>query len=117
MNILKGIGAVLAGFIAITVLSVGTDFVLEALGIFSPVDKPLLFMPWMAAVALFYRGVFAVVGGYVTAKLAPSKPMRHVIILAVIGTVLGILGTAANWSKTTPSTLWYPILLVPVSLV
>jgi hypothetical protein len=58
--------------------------------------------------ALTYRIVYTVLGGYVTARLAPHAPMRHVWVLAVIGLVIGSLGAVA----TIPMNLgpaWYPI--------
>jgi hypothetical protein len=66
----------------------------------------------MLGLALFYRSVYTALGGYVTASLAPSRPMRHALILAVIGTIAGILGTIANWDK---SVAWYPIALIIIS--
>ena len=115
MNMLKSIGAVLAGFISVFVLSVATDVVLEKTGIFPGATHPELYAQWMFAVALLYRCLYAVAGGYTTARIAPNKPMRHVLILAITGTILGTLGTIANWSKTTPGTQWYPILLIVLS--
>ena len=43
--------------------------------------------------------------------------MKNVIILAVVGTIIGTLGTIANWSKLTPGSEWYPILLIPLSFL
>lgn len=40
MNTFKSIGAVVAGFLTVVVLSVGTDFILESLGIFPPQSEP-----------------------------------------------------------------------------
>ena len=62
----------------------------------------------MLALALFYRTVYTVAGGYVTAKLAPQNPMKHVMILGVIGTLAGIGGIVAGWNL---SQHWYPIAL------
>ena len=39
MNILKGIGAVIAGMIFIIITHTGTDFVLQSLGIFTPTTQ------------------------------------------------------------------------------
>jgi hypothetical protein len=115
MNTLKSIGAVVAGFITVAILSVGTDFVLETLKIFPPSSEPQSYTSGMLMVALIYRCVYTLAGGYLTAVLAPSRPMRHVIILGIIGLVVGTLGTAANWDKAVASGTWYAISVVILS--
>lgn len=107
-TILKSIGAIVAGFAIVAILSIATDTVLEKLGIFPPVSEHGLFITWMLVLALVYRSVYTVVGGYVTAKLAPNNPMRHIIILMVLGGVGGIAGAVAGWNL---SAHWYPVLL------
>ena len=114
---LKSVGSILVGFIAVALLSVVTDTILEALGVFPSATRPELYAQWMLVAALIYRSIFAVAGGYITSRLAPTNSMRHVLILAIIGTRLGTLGTIANWSKTTPGTEWYPVLLLVFSFV
>ena len=109
---LKSIGAVLAGMLVTAFISIATDSILEGLGIFPPPAQGL-FITWMLALALFYRSVYAVVGGYVAAKLAPSNPMKHVFILGLIGTAASIAGTIVGWNL---SDHWYPIALVFTSL-
>jgi hypothetical protein len=98
--------------ITIVALSVGTDSALESLGVFPPQDQGL-FIPWMLLVALLYRSVYAVAGGYVTAMLAPDRPLRHAIILGVIGVVVSLLGTIVGWDL---SAHWYPIALIITAL-
>lgn len=44
--------------------------------------------PKLNMLALAYRCVYPVLGGYLTARFAPSAPMRHVWIQAGIGTVI-----------------------------
>lgn len=105
MNILKSIGAVVGGFLTVVVLSVGTDSILEALGVFPPLGAGL-FITWMLVLALIYRSIFTIVGGYVTAMLAPSNPMKHVTVLGLIGTAAGIAGVIVGWDL---SQHWYPI--------
>ncbi|MFA6439374.1 MAG: hypothetical protein WCX28_08705 [Bacteriovoracaceae bacterium] len=104
---MKSFRAVAAGFLTVVILSVGTDFVLESLGIFPPIGQGL-FITWMLVLAFAYRSVFTVVGGYVCAALAPDRPKRHIIILGCIGTVAGIAGVFAGWNM---SDHWYPIAL------
>ena len=107
MNTLKSIGAVLAGFIFVLVSHTGTDAILEKFGIFPPPDQGI-FITWMLVVALGYRMFFTVVGGAITAALAPQNPMKHVAILGIIGTLGGIAGIFVGWNL---SQHWYPIAL------
>lgn len=112
-SILKSTGAVVAGFLTVVIFSMGTDFVLESTGVFPPPQEDGLFVTWMLVVAFAYRTVYTVIGGYVTAKLAPSKPMKHAIILGLVGMVMGTLGAVAAWDL---SQHWYPIALVVAAL-
>ena len=114
MNILKSIGAVLAGFVTVVVLSIGTDLLLEALGIFPPQSEPAAFTAGLLMVALAYRCAYTVAGGYVTAWLAPDRPMRHAIILGIVGIVAGSIGMVVAWNLSPEH--WYPISLVVTAL-
>jgi peptidoglycan/LPS O-acetylase OafA/YrhL len=109
------VGAVAAGFVVTALLSVGTDAVMHASGVFPPWGEPMaggLFV-W----ATVYRVVFTVVGGYVTATLAPNRPMRHVMILGAIGVVAATAGAVATWNAGPAfGPKWYPILLVVTAL-
>ena len=111
-NTLKSIWAVFAGFVTVAILSVGTDSVLEKLGIFTAPDQGL-FITWMLVLALIYRCVYTVAGGYVTAWLAPDRPMRHTIILGIVGIVAATIGVVVGWNL---SQHWYPISLVITAL-
>jgi len=114
MNILKGIGAILAGIVFIVATHSGTDFVLESLGIFTQPNEGF-HTTWMVVTATIYRSIYTVAGGYLTAALAPSPPMRYVVILGIIGTVAGILAAIV----TIPMGIapaWYPIALAVLAL-
>jgi hypothetical protein len=102
---LKSILAVLAGFLTVVLLSVATDAILESAGIF---PEQGLFVTWMLVLAFAYRTIYNVLGGYVTASIAPANPLRHAIILGCLGTVGGIAGTIVGWDL---SQHWYPIAL------
>jgi hypothetical protein len=104
---LKSIGAVLAGFLAVVVLSTATDAILEKLGIFPPATNGL-FVTWMLAVAFAYRSVYTMLGGYVTARLAPGRQKRHVTVLGILGIIGGVIGVVTGWDL---SAHWYPIAL------
>jgi hypothetical protein len=107
-NILKSIGAVMAGFFAVAVFSVATDSILEAVGIFPGTKHPELYKSWMLGLALLYRSLFTLVGGYITARLAPQDSMRHVHVLMVLGLIGGVAGAINGWGYGNH---WYPISL------
>ncbi len=107
-NLFKSVGAVLAGFITVALFSVGTDAVLEALGLFPPQTEPGKYAAWMLAVALIYRSMYTVMGGYVTARVAPRNPQGHVLALMILGGIGGVAGAIGGWSLGNH---WYPVLL------
>jgi hypothetical protein len=111
-DIFKSIWAVFAGMLIGAILSIGTDFLLESFGVFPPIADGL-FVTWMLALALFYRCVFTILGGYVTSKLAPKNPMKHAVILGSIGVVVSAIGTIVAWDL---SDHWYPIALILLTL-
>ena len=110
-NIWRSIGAVLAGLLTAALLSTATDAALHAAGIFP--EGPDM-SNGLYALATTYRVLFQVLGGYITVRLAPTKPMKHVWILAGIGQVLSLLGIMA-WS-VVGGPLWYPLALVATAI-
>ncbi len=112
-TIWKSLWAIFAGFIVVIVLSIVTDMVVEGLGIFPGASHPELYTWWMLLVALFYRTIYTVLGGYVTAFFAPNKKLKHAVILGILGTVAGAAGAVANWNMGNQ---WYPIALVVLAI-
>src|SRR6266478_3444558 len=90
-RLLRSTAAVFWGFIAVVVLSLGTDQVLHVLQVYPPWGQPM-YDPGLNLLALSYRIVYGVLGSYITARLAPYSPMRHVMVGAAIGFVLGTAG-------------------------
>jgi hypothetical protein len=113
-NPLRSIVAIVVGFLAVVVLSLGADQVLHILKVYPPWGEPMP-QPALNALALSYRIVFTIFGSYLAAKIAPRNPMRHAIILGLIGTVFGTAGAVA----TIPMHLgpaWYPIAIAATAL-
>ncbi len=110
----RSVAAVFLGFVAVVVLSLGTDQVLHVLKVYPPWGEPM-YDPGLNLLALAYRCVYGVVGSYIMARLAPHSPMRHVWVGAAIGLVLSSAGAVA----TIPMDLgpaWYPIALAVSAL-
>jgi hypothetical protein len=110
----RSTGAVLLGFVAVVVLSTVTDQVLHVFHVYPPWGQSM-YEPGLNALALSYRIVFTIIGGYITAKLAPRNPMFHALVLGAVGTVVGIAGAIASIPMHLgPS--WYPIAIVVTGL-
>jgi hypothetical protein len=110
----RSVAAIFAGFVTVVVLSLGTDQLLHVVNVYPPWGQPM----WDASLnllALSYRIVYTVLGGYVTARLAPHSPMRHVWTLGAIGFVFGVIGVIASLPMHLgPS--WYPIAIAVTAL-
>ncbi len=107
----RSILAVVAGFVLVIVITVVTDVILHWTHFYPPLGEysPGSVLIW----ATIYRTVYGVVGSYVTARLAPRRPMKHALIGGAIGTVLATAGAAATWNHV-PSLgpHWYSVSLI-----
>lgn len=54
---------------------------------------------------------FAVLGGAVTARTAPTRPWVHAGVLAALGALLSGLGLAMAWDHPELWPRWYPAVL------
>lgn len=103
---MRSVWAILAGFILIGVLGFGTDAILRVMspGSFNEgggSDNLAILLGQM-----LYSALYGVVGCYVAARLAPSKPMKHALILGVIGVFAAGAANAALWGHVPA---WYVI--------
>jgi hypothetical protein len=111
----RSIGAVVAGLLVVIILSIGTDVVMHASKIFPPWGERMTDTLFVLATA--YRSVYAVAGGYLPARLAPDRPMKHALVLGFVGLGLSIAGLLATWNAGPElGPRWYPIALVVTAL-
>jgi hypothetical protein len=112
-TILKSIGAVVAGLIFIGVTHSVIDAIVEGIGVLPKghlnVSAPLILF------VIFYRVVFSFAGCYVTAKLAPTTPMKHALVLGGIGTVLSAAGAIVT-ADMNLGPAWYAWSLALIAL-
>jgi hypothetical protein len=112
-NTLKSIGAVLTGLIFIGVTHSAIDAILESIGV---LPKGNLYVSTsLILFVIFYRAVFSLIGCYLTARLAPTNPMRHALILGGIGTVLSAVGAIVT-ADMNLGPAWYAWSLVLIAL-
>lgn len=98
---------------AIVVLTTAVDVVLHSVGVFPPWGVPI--DDRLSLIATSYRVVLSVGGAYLTEALAPQRPMKHALILGVMGTLMGLVGVVATWGKGL-GPAWYPTALAVLAL-
>jgi len=111
----RSVAAVLIGFVAVAVVSILVDIVLHAAGVYPPWGEPI--GHGLSLLATAYRVVITIGGGYLTARLAPSRPLAHAVALGVIGIVVASIGAAVTLNVQPPlGPQWYPLALVATAL-
>jgi hypothetical protein len=112
----RSIGAIAAGFVLVVVLSIGADILFRALfpGSFDAAGRSTA--GTVLLVTLGYVTVFAITGAYLTARLAPNRPLGHALTLGAIAFILSLPATIAAWDSAP---VWYHIgalaLILPAS--
>lgn len=111
----RSVLAVLVGFLIVVILSIGTDMVLHTLKIFPALGQPM--SDNLLALATIYRTIYGVLGSYVTARMAPNRPMLHALSGGAIGLLLCIVGAVLTWNRGPEfGPHWYPLALVVLAL-
>ncbi|WP_394844796.1 hypothetical protein LZC95_48090 [Pendulispora brunnea] len=111
----RGVGSIVAGLLATAIPPSIVDAVLHATGIYSPAGEAMndgLFL-----LALGYRILFTIGGAYLTARIATTRRMGHVVVLGAIGMLLGTMGLVATWNQGPEfGPKWYPIALIVLAI-
>ena len=109
----KSIWAVVAGVLFIIILTTLVDILLHATGVFPSMNQPI--GDALTILATAYRIVISIGGAWLTARLAPERPMKHAMILGSVGVVLGLVGVVATWNLGL-GPRWYPIALTVLAI-
>jgi hypothetical protein len=112
-NTKQSIWALFSGFLFVVIVSILVDILMRAAGVLPPLGDPI--DDRQSLIATIYRVVIGIGAGYITAKLAPAHPMKHAMILGIIGTILGTVGVIVSWgSKLGPA--WYPTAVAALAI-
>lgn len=110
-NLGRSVLSIVVGFIVVVIITTVTDVILHAVHFYPPLGEYTSgsVLVW----ATVYRTIYGVVGSYITARLAPYRPMMHALIGAAIGTVIATVGAIVTWNHV-PSLgpHWYPVSLI-----
>ena len=105
----------LAGLVLIIILDTTLDVIMHATGIYPPWFQPKATGLWL--LALGYRTTDSILGAYVTARLAPDRPLRYALVLGLLGVVFSGIGAIATWNKGPEfGPKWYPLALVIIAV-
>lgn len=114
-HILRSIGAIVAGAIVGITLSLITDSLLMKTGVLPEPGHPAGSGPLL--LATIYRTVYGVLGAYIAARLAPSRPLLHAMVLGFIGFIVSIVGAVVTWADAAKyGPHWYPVALIVLAL-
>lgn len=103
---MKSVWAVAAGALFIIGVTTVVDVVLHVAGAYPPLGQPI--NDAQALLGTSYRIAIGIAGAWLTAKLAPHRPMKHALILGGIGAALGLVGLIVTWNKDL-GPRWYPV--------
>ncbi len=95
---MRSIVSIVAGFLVATALAFGAEMLL--LKIAPALADPAARAQDIAAlvVMLAYAAIALIAGAYVTARLAPRRPMMHAVILGVIALALALTESTVFWN-------------------
>ena len=98
-------------------LTLGTDEILHIAGVFPPWGQSMVGYDGALLLATAYRVVYGILGSYITARLAPNRPMLHALVGGVIGFIVSIVGAVATWNGGPAfGPHWYPLALIVTAL-
>ncbi len=113
----RSIGAVLAGMFAGIILSLATDELLHLAHVFPPWSDSMVGFDGPLLLATIYRTIYSIASSYITARLAPNRPMLHVLVGGVVGLVAIIFGAVATWNRGPAfGPHWYSLALLVLAL-
>jgi hypothetical protein len=107
--------AVLTGIVAAIVVTLATDFVLHAIKLYPPWDQRV--PDGLLLLATIYRTIYGVAASYLTAYLAPNRPVQHAMVGGAFGFVAALAGAIATWhAGPAYEPHWYPVALIVLAL-
>jgi hypothetical protein len=105
--------AVSAGLLVCVVVTTLVDVALHVIGVYPPMPEPLT--DALALVATAYRIPIGVGAAWLTARLAPARPLKHAVVLGCVGTLVAVAGIVATWNRGL-GPRWYPIALAVLAV-
>jgi len=110
----RSVLALIAGFVVNVVMSLGTDFLMVAVGALPSLGHGVM-NDSQSLLATSYRTLYGVISSYFVARLAPYAPVGHALTGGAIGMALAMLGAIVTWNQGL-GPHWYALSLVVTAL-
>ncbi len=107
----RSVLAVFTGIIVNVIPALAIDGALHMAHVFPP--TPQMMTNGLFALATSYRVLLGIAGAYFTARLAPSRPIMHALILGGIGLIMCAAGMI---TVKDAAAIWYPIVLMVLTI-
>ena len=101
---IRSVIAVVTGFLLIGALSFGATALMKV-AMPGALTARTESVPVLLLV-MTYVAIFAVAGCYITALIAGRSPMKHALVLGVLGLIFNVVGTIDRWD-TMPA--WFHV--------
>jgi hypothetical protein len=111
----RSILAVIAGMAVGIAVTLITDVVLRKAGVMPPLGErvPDSVLAWVTV----YRVVYGIAASYITAYLAPYRPIAHAMVSGAFGFAASLAGAIATWNAGPAyGPHWYPVALIVLAL-
>ena len=95
--------SIVAGFFFTAISTTVVDHIFHVTKVYPPYGEPFK-ETGLLIMAFAYRALFAIIGGYITAKIAKKKARKAVLILGTIGTIAWLAGLIKFWDLAPA---WY----------
>jgi hypothetical protein len=111
----RSVLAVIAGMAVGIAITLVTDIVLRKVGVLPPLGVRV--PDRVLACVTAYRVIYGVAASYLTAYLAPYRPIAHAMVGGAFGFVASLAGAIATWhAGPAYEPHWYPVALVILAL-
>jgi diacylglycerol kinase len=97
--------SILAGFLFTSIITTVVDHIFHITNVYPPYGESFK-ETGLLSMAFTYRALFAIAGGYITARIAKDKARKAVLILGIIGTIAWLAGLIKFWDLAPA---WYNI--------
>ena len=111
----RSVLAVISGMAVGIAVTLATDIVLRKIGVLAPLGErmPDRVLAWVTG----YRVIYGIAASYLTAYLAPYRPIAHAMVGGAFGFAASLAGAIGTWNAGPAyGPHWYPVALVLFAL-